>query len=327
MLQTAQHAHRAAAPLSAHGPRIDVDRVDDYLRAHVPVRWKTARARPGSIDAAAAAVCDALLDPSLCATPVAERDAMRPALLAQVAPFVTLGSPVDLYLDLGHGYRAGILPGRDALTFEVGLGEWFLLGQIARLGRGVAALYAPGVRLHLIVDNLFASVVYRVPLADTERYCAWLRALIAATGLDQLVRVLVESEQVDEARFSAELEADLTSGAAEPATASAQACLPSKRHAAASAISHRLLSTWIDGPRLNLHATPSGLARGLRFRAYPGGDGRLGAGETCLAEAHGRLRPTILTRLNSGRYLRTRMTAPPCLPDLIRAITIASPWH
>lgn len=320
MFDTALTAQRATPAPRARTPRIDVDRVDEFLRAYVPVRWKTARAKPGSIDAAAAAVLDALLDPLLCATPAGERDALRPTLLAQITPAITLGAPIDLFLDLGHGYRASVQPGREALTFEVGLGEWFLLGQIARLGRAVATLYAPGLRFHLVVDNLFAAQLYRVPIADTERYCAWLRALIAASGLDPLVRVLVESEHVAAEQFEIALDAELAR------TGPADAAGP-RRQAAATAISNRLLSTAIDGPRLSLQSSgPTHAPSTLRLRTYPLGDGRIGAGETCLAHSNGRLRPTVVTRLNCGRYLRVKMTAPPCLPDLIRAITIASPW-
>jgi hypothetical protein len=323
MFDTALNAQRATPTLRARTPKIDVDRVDEFLRAYVPVRWKTARAKPGSIDSAAAAVLDALLDPSLCATQAGERDALRPTLLAQITPAITLGAPIDLFLDLGHGYRASVQPGREALTFEVGLGEWFLLGQIARLGRGVAALYAPGVRFHLVVDNLFAAQLYRVPIADTERYCAWLRALISASGLDPLVRVLVESEHVAAEQFGIALDAEL----ARTGSAEAAAGPQPRRQAAAAAISNRLLSTLIDGPRMSLQSSgPTHAPSALRLRTYPLGDGRIGAGETCLAHSNGRLRPTVVTRLNCGRYLRVKMIAPPCLPDLIRAITIASPW-
>ena len=316
MLDTAPQTPRTGSLARSRGPRIDIDRVDDYLRAQTPSRWKTARARPGSVDSAAAAVFDALVEPGLCATPAAEREALRAATLPRITPAVALGAPVDLYLDLGHGYRCGVQPGREALTFEVGLGEWFLLSQIARLGHGVAALYAPGIRFHLVIDNLFAWQIYRVPVADTERYCAWLRALIAATGLDQLVRVLVESEQATAAQFESALEAEL---AREPGHALNPTGQQPRRYLAAAAASRRLLSSWIDGPRLSLQAQPGA----LRFRPYPAGDGRIGAGEMCLTPSDGRFRPTVVTRLNCGRYTRTRMTAPPCLPDLIRSISIA----
>jgi hypothetical protein len=38
------------------------------------------------------------------------------------------------------------------------------------------------------------------------------------------------------------------------------------------------------------------------------------------------LHPVVVTRANETQYVRIRRTAPPTLPDLIRAITIAHPF-
>ncbi|HUN90711.1 MAG TPA: hypothetical protein VMU33_01535 [Burkholderiaceae bacterium] len=324
MFDTAPHQNHGTPAVADRRSAIDADRVDEFLRQHAPRPWKSFRgpvAASPAIDTAAA-IYQTLLDPDLCASPPAAQQSLRAASISAIEPAVARAAPVEFFVDLGHGYRASLKPGREPLTFEVGLGEWFLLSQLARCAHRIAPAYAPGARFNLVVDNLFAWEVSAVALADTERYCAWLRALIAATGLDHLVRVVVESEQVAARDFAAAMESELAGReTAGSSTGGRQATTLSRRYAAAAAASHRLLAPFIDGPRLSLQ--PHSAA--LRLRPYPGGDGRIGAGETCLAQHDGRLRPVVLTRLSSGRYVRTRMMAPPALPDLIRAITIAHP--
>jgi len=301
------------------------DLVDAYLKQHAPRPWAARRGRSVP-DAGAAAIFDILSAPALCIAPDGGGN-VRAATLERIAPALASGAPLDVYLELGLGGRADAAPEDWPTRFEVGLGEWFLLAQVARCAHAVAALHAPAMRCVLVVDNLVAWVASAVPLADSERYCAWLRALIAACGLDRQLSVLVESELFTVAQFEAALrEAALRAPRrAAQSDANANAAAPSAdvgvRHAAARAASERLLGTRLDGVRLSLQADPGA----LRFRPYPGGVGRIGAGELCLARSERGLQPVVVDRDNAARYLRSRMTAPPSLPDLIRSITIARP--
>ena len=91
---------------------------------------------------------------------------------------VERGAPIPFYFDIGGGYHATIFPGKQDFSFNVGLGELFVLTQIARLRHAAARFYAPNVRFSLVIDNLCALLVNDIPLAKTLAYCTRLRRLI-----------------------------------------------------------------------------------------------------------------------------------------------------
>jgi hypothetical protein len=86
-------------------------------------------------------------------------------------------------------------------SFDVGLGELFVLHQIASFSRRVRGVYPPGVRFHIVIDNLCALLVNDIPAARTEAYCASFRELIEATVTSEVVRLIVEAEHFTIADF------------------------------------------------------------------------------------------------------------------------------
>jgi len=118
----------------------------------------------------------------------------REPVLELLAASVRRREPLGFYYDIGGGYHASIRPGSEAVSFDVGLAELFVLSQAAKFAARVSRLYPVGVRFTLVVDNLCALLVNDIPVARTLGYCAALRELIRSVGLNPLIDVLVESE-------------------------------------------------------------------------------------------------------------------------------------
>jgi hypothetical protein len=109
--------------------------------------------------------------------------------------------PIDLYYDIGGGYHATTQPGEEDVSFDVGLGELLILGQISSFIGKVVRFYRPGVRFSLVIDNMCALLINDIPLDNTLEYCARLRDLIRRVRMETVVELLVESEHVTVADF------------------------------------------------------------------------------------------------------------------------------
>src|SRR6266545_2068105 len=72
----------------------------------------------------------------------------RSSAIASIESARRKGEPIDISYDLGAGYHASIEPGIREPSFDVGLGELFVLRQVASFARRVRSLYPPGVRFH-----------------------------------------------------------------------------------------------------------------------------------------------------------------------------------
>ena len=95
---------------------------------------------------------------------------------------VQSGSPIPFYFDIGGGYHATIRPGVQDFSFGMGLGELFVVAQIARLRHAVSRFYSPSVRFSLVIDNLCALLVNDIHLEKTLAYCALRRLIESCTS-------------------------------------------------------------------------------------------------------------------------------------------------
>ncbi len=241
--------------------------------------------------------------------------------------------PIDFSYDLGAGYHASLQPGIYEPTFDVGLAELFVLHQIATFARRVRSVYPPGVRFHIVIDNLCALLVNDIPVARTEGYCARFRELIEATITSGIVSLIVESEHFSVADFQELPNALASDGTAIDARArdnvarflgrlcsDNEASARISRYREVLARSEQLLSGVIRGVHMTQRATPETIC----FRPFPGADSRIQCGEVALARnAKGRLCPFLLTSQNIAAYRCQRAPFPGILPSVIGEVTYA----
>jgi hypothetical protein len=279
------------------------------------------------------AVFDLLTDRDYCYLSKSRAALYRPSAVACIESAILKGEPIDISYDLGAGYHASIEPGTREPSFEVGLGELFVLRQIASFARQVRSSYPPGVRFHIVIDNLCALLVNDIPVAKTEAYCARFRELIELTVTSGMVGLIVESEQFSVADFRGlgkGLAADVSALDARAhdnvARFLGRRCSMSEasarllRYHDVIARSERLLNQVIRGIHMTQRATPDTMC----FRPFPGADSRIQCGEVALGRnVKGRLCPFLLTSQNVAAYRCQRALFPGILPPVIGEITYA----
>jgi hypothetical protein len=212
-----------------------------------------------------------------------------------------------------------------------------VLAQIGSFCNRVCGIYPPGARFVLVIDNVCGLMTNDIPLADTALYCTALRRLIAETGMDNRVSVLVESEEFDLADYrmdAARLAADVA--ALHPTDDdlenvrrflgrwcdNAEALQRIAKYRQAGEMTERMLEGVVRGVRMTQRATGGTLG----FRPFPGGDSRTQVGEVAIGpNAKGALRPLLLTSRNVGRYRCTQLSLPRLLPTTIPHLTYAEP--
>jgi hypothetical protein len=257
----------------------------------------------------------------------------REGVLAPVAASVRKREPLGFYYDIGGGYHASIRPGTEAVTFEVGLAELFVLSQAAEFAARVSHVYPAGVRFTLVIDNLCALLVNDIPVARTLGYCVALRELIRSVGLGDLVDVLVESEH-----FSpADLERVRRAIHSAPMTVTRkqhenvarflgrpcderEVLDRTRRYAEVLDASDQLLESMIPGVHMTQRATNATIC----FRPFPGGDSRIQCGEVAMTRnSKLKLCPMLLTSGNVGDHEYRRYRFPEVIPAVIPHVTYA----
>lgn len=256
--------------------------------------------------------------------------------LAHISRAIARGAPIPFYLDLGGGYHASLAADGTDLCFEPGLGELLVMQQAARFHARVRELYAPGIRFTIVIDNLCALLVNDIPTSLTEAYCAQYRRTIREAQIDRWFNLLVESEVFRPAQYPTK---DAIDAAIRPVTANEhgnierflgrqchadEAALRRARYAQIGARSEELLGSVIDGVHMTQRASPTTLC----FRAFPGSDCRIQAGQVALQEishADGvRLKPFLLTSRNAHEHRTMEIKIPPGLGrGLIDKVTVS----
>jgi hypothetical protein len=245
-------------------------------------------------------------------------------------------APIPFYFDIGGGYHATIRPGVQDFSFDVGLGELFVIAQIARLRRAVSRFYAPTVRFSLVIDNLCALLVNDIQLARTLAYCARLRRLIDELHLAEIVSVLVESEHFSEEDLaraaSAEPSAEVLPMTVKrrrnverflgrPCSEKEAIEREARYHSVVNA-SEGLLNRRIDG----IHMTQRASKTTMCFRPFPGGDSRIQSGQVVLTRnASAALHPILITSSNVARYSCSTHRFADLLPREVDHVIFAEP--
>jgi hypothetical protein len=261
----------------------------------------------------------------------------RPSFEAALRDAIRHRRHLPFFYDLGPGYHAGIEACNRDLIFDVGLSELLALHQVVSFCNEVSALYAPGARFSLVIDNLCGLYTNDIPVARTIGYVARLRELIRAVDAEDLVSVMVESELFTERDYSSLLSRapqqplDREVSAAEIDNVARflgrdcsreEARARIERYARTSIVTERLLQPHINGVRLTQRAS----SRTLGFRAFPGGDQRTQSGSLALTPGrNGSLKPVLLTTNNSADYRRMDVDIRSVLPGPLQTATYAVP--
>jgi pyoverdine/dityrosine biosynthesis protein len=275
------------------------DVAEDFRARHLP----PADPRGEDPQTIADAVFDLLTRREFTYLSKARSRAYRAAIVAGLIRDATAGRPLCFFYDIGGGYRAGVDDRRRALSFSPGLGELLALRQITRLDRQVRALYPPGARFCLVVDNICARLVNDIPLHRTAAYCAELRGLIRRLQLEARIDLLVESEHFSPEDYSVDTRgtpAEVPSRAAVENVARflgrecdvSEAAERIARYRVVSGETERRLQSRVHGVRMTQRATASTFG----FRCFPGSDSRLQSGDVVLAyRDRDRIEPRLVT--------------------------------
>jgi hypothetical protein len=280
-------------------------------------------------------VYEALTQRRFCALSRGKALKYRPAMLDAFADPFRRGDPLEFWLDCGPGYHASVRPGVLPLSYDVGLGEFLMLTQIAAFLARVALLYPPGARFRLVVDSLCALRTNDIPVERTAGYCEQFRRLIEEMCLAKWVSLFVESEEFDLAEYdSLLLDACEPLSITQPSQAEIEnvarflgrpctqeeALARIRLYERTSAVTEHLL-----GRVVRVRLTQRATSATLGFRSYPGGDARIQCGEVALERrGDGGIAPVLLTNRNIDLYECARLPFASLLPSTITGLTIAS---
>lgn len=245
------------------------------------------------------------------------------------------GGPVPFWFDIGPGYHASLKPGDLPLTFNVGLAELMILHQVSAFHELFSELHHGGCRFTLVVDNLCALWTNDIPTVLTEGYTTQLRRLIAQQGLEDVVDVLVESEEFDVEEYErlfAETSAGILDGPISESDLEnverflgrpcdlVEAKERIARYLRAGCVTELLLERVVRGVRMTQRAG----ATTLGFRSFPGGDSRAQCGQVVITRnGGGKLKPLLLTSRNIDDYDCSDYEFPDLLPSQIEHVTYA----
>ncbi len=279
-------------------------------------------------------VFDILTHREFCYLSKTRAEPYRAETIKHIAAAIDRGVPIPFYLDLGGGYHASITPGIEDMVFAPGLGELLVLQQFTRFARRVGEIYAPGVVFTIVIDNLCALFVNEIPVARTERFCALYRDMINALGLSANVRLLVESEQFNPAQYAPIEMVNAPCSRISPnehgnierflgrLCDEAEAIERRNRYSHFGACSESLLATVIDGVHMTQRASPTTLC----FRAYPGSDCRIQAGQVALQpSSDGRMKPFLLTSRNAPELTYSELDIASAARGLLATVFCAWP--
>jgi hypothetical protein len=279
-------------------------------------------------------VFETLVSREFCSLSLGRVAGSRDAVVASVARALRRSEPIHFYYGLGGGYATSFRSPSTPRVPEVGLAEVLLLRQATELAGRVSALYPPGVRFSLVIDNLSAYLVEDVPVTQTVAYCRKLRQLVDDLGLSALTDLIVTSEYFSVSDFaeawpSGEDVPDVGTLTNKPhrvagreaicVDQAADAELMRRAHAARQA-AEQLLAPMIRGVYLTGRTT----VESLGFRPFPGGESCAERGEVVVTrKGRTALGPMVLTSATHADYAIERYRFPGVLPPSIDEVGYA----
>jgi len=293
-------------------------------------------AEDGAVEEVSNKIFDVLTAREFCYLSKIRVVSYRESVLALIREMVHAAAPVRFYYDLGAGYHATTHPGEEELCFDVGLAELLVLHQIRNFSARVRALYPPGVRFSIVIDNMAALLINDIDTAKTLRYCREFRDLIRHLGLETTVDLLVESEHFSVADFdrlgsssafrpgdsialTRQQHANIERFLGRPCD-QVEAIERAARYQVVIETSERLLDRLIHGVHMTQRATDTTIC----FRPFPGGDSRIQCGEVALTRnAKGTFCPMLLTSHKVKDFSSRRYRFPGLLPPMISHVTYA----
>jgi hypothetical protein len=241
-----------------------------------------------------------------------------------------------MYLDLGPGYHAA-LQKQDPrqLSFDVGLGELFVLYQMKGFIERATEIYPPGAKFNIIIDNVCAVFVNDISTHDTENYCSKFRELIRELDIRDEVKLLVESEHFSTSDYDVKpipeekiRSYQLTQDEHENVERFlGHSCSPEdaiRRILLYRQIGDRTDELFNNFFKNGVHMTQRASKTTICFRPFPGGDSRIQSGKVVLGlNSKNKLYPFLMTSTNYEKFKCKELTFPEILPKSIREITYA----
>jgi len=311
--------------------------IDAHMAAVLDVVRTRTQPVATPVEAAEDAVFDVLTSRRFCYLGRKRTAPYREATLSMLRHDMEQNQPVRFYFDVGPGYHASTRPGTGGLVFDVGLSELFVLQQIVLFCNRVREVYAPGARFRLVIDNFCALATNDIPVESTTAFCERLRTLIRETGVEDVVDLVVESEEFSLSEYNqllAGVEAqpppsELSDADLENVVRflgrncdAAEAGDRVERYRRSGIVTEMLLERVVHGVRMTQRATGATLG----FRPFSGGDQRTQCGEVALTRrSKGGLKPVLLTSRNIDGYECVSVDSPEGFPPSIPRFSWAEP--
>jgi hypothetical protein len=262
----------------------------------------------------------------------------KPQIIEAIKSTIQSKKPLPIYLDLGPGYHAA-LEKKDPrnLSFEVGLGELLVLYQMKKFINRVTGIYPHGAKFGIVIDNVCAVFVNDIPTIKTEGYCEKFRELISELGVENEIKLLVESEHFSTSDYDVRPVPEEQIKSHQLTEEDHDNCERFLGHKCTEedAIRRILIYKQI-GDRTDelfaehfnnaIHATQRASKTTISFRPFPGGDSRIQSGRVVLSYNNNKkLYPFLMTSTNYSKYSCKNLLFPDVLPKPIQEITFVKP--
>ena len=188
-----------------------------------------------------------------------------------------------------------------------------------------------------MIDNYCALATNDIPVENTSAFCERLRTLIRETGVEDIVDLVVESEEFSLSEYEQQLagiqpqpsRSDLSDADLENVVRflgrscdEAEAGDRVERYRRSGIVTEMLLKRVVHGVRMTQRATGATLG----FRPFSGGDQRTQCGEVALTRrSKGGIKPVLLTSHNIDGYECVSVDSPGILPPSIPRFSWAEP--
>jgi hypothetical protein len=242
------------------------------------------------------------------------------------------------YFNLGGGYHARI---SNSLSFDPGLSEFLALFQIKKFLNKASLFYPFGINFKIIIDNRGAEFANNIPVAKTESFAAKLKKLIQKLGLENEIKLIIESKIISKSDFQkmiSQFKKDTSHSISDKDCLNANRFLNNTKESVAevcvkkyteikNVLKNLSIKLSDDGVLLTQRATQNSFP----FRSFPGGDSKIQCGKVALLFNKGIiLRPILITSTNIKNFNLIKINLPKkfVINDLLLASeNVTEPIH